>query len=36
MKNYCSDSIYETLDMRYKIHYEFCNEQAEPVNMLVY
>ena len=35
-KNYCLDSIYETLNIKYKIHYEFYNEQAEPVSMLVY
>jgi len=36
MKNYCLDDIYETLNMRHKIYYEFCSEQAEPVDMLVY
>ncbi len=35
-KNYCLDSIYETLSMRYKIYYEFCNEQTESVSMLIY
>jgi len=35
MKNYCLNDVYETLNMRHKIHYEFYNEQTESVNMLI-
>jgi len=36
MKNYCLDDIYEILDMKHKIHYEFYNKQAESVSILIY
>jgi len=36
MKNYYLDDIYEILDMRHRIHYEFYSEQTESVDMLIY
>ncbi len=36
MKNYCLNNVYKTLNIKYKIHYEFYSEQTESVNIFIY